>query len=156
MGHALSAEKISPEELILRQDGEPLFRIRRRTVFRGDDPIWEIAHGGTHLFEGSWQIVTFTDGLPLASFRYISSSYRYGEDLRIRCADPEEELLFRRVDPEQDRWLLMTRAGDLILETAAPAAAGLWELLLAGSLAESALWPVVCLLAFDRLASGRL
>ena len=156
MASVLSVEKISPEELILRQDGDPLFRIRRRTVFRGADPVWEIGHRGTHLFEGSWQIASFADGLPLASFCYISSSYRYGEDLRIRCTDPEEELLFRRVDPEQDRWLLMTRTGEVLLETAAPAAAGRWELQVAGPLADSALWPVVCLLTFDRLASGRL
>lgn len=156
MGRVVSVEKISPEELILRLDGDPLFRIRRRTVFRGTDPVWEIAHRGTHLFEGSWQIGAFADGQPLASYRYISTSYRYGEDLQIRSAGPEGELLFRRVDPEQDRWLLLTREGDVLLETMTPAAAGRWELQIAGTPAEPALWPVVCLLTFDRLASGRL
>ncbi len=156
MNFVLSAEKISPEEVVLRRDGEPLFRIRSRTVFRGADPIWEIAHRGEHLFEGSWQIVSFADGETLASYRYISSSYRYGEDLRIRCPEPQGELLFRRVDPEQDRWLLLTRTGEVLLETLAPAAGGSWELQIAGPLDETALWPVVCLLTFDRLASGRL
>ena len=156
MGILLSAEKISPEELLLRRDGEPLFRIRNRTVFRGADPVWEIAHRGEHLFEGSWQILSFAGGEMLASYRYISASYRYGEDLRIRCPEPEGELLFRRVDPEQDRWLLLTRTGEVLLETLTPGVGGSWELEVVGPLTENVLWPVVCLLTFDRLASGRL
>jgi hypothetical protein len=157
MDRSLLVDKIAPRELLLRENNRIHFRIQGRTVFHGRDPFWEIAHEGSSLFSGCWRLLAADDRRILASYRYISASYRYGEDLRILWHESEEEFLFRRVDPEQDRWLLISRAGDVLLESAAAALSeNSWELRVVGVLDDRILLPVVCLLMFDRLASDRL
>ena len=157
MGFQLFIEKISPRELVLHRDGETLLRIKDRVVFQGAEPLWQIVHQGADMFCGTWQILAVGDRRLLASYRYISTSYRYGEDLRIRCPGVEAEFLFRRVHPEQDRWLLLSSGGDVLLEASASSGpTGPWELRSVGSLEDRLLYPVICLLTFDRLVSGRI
>jgi hypothetical protein len=146
MDRSLLVDKIAPRELLLRENNRIHFRIQGRTVFHGRDPFWEIAHEGSSLFSGCWRLLATDDRRILASYRYISASYRYGEDLRILWHEPE-----------QDRWLLISRAGDVLLESAAAALSeNSWELRVVGVLDDRILLPVVCLLMFDRLASDRL
>lgn len=156
MSRSLLIAKIAPRELLLREDDRTHFRILGETVFSDRDPAWVLHHEGAGLFTGCWRLLAAGDRRLVASCRYISASSHYGEDLRIQWHETGEEFLFRRVDPEQDRWLLLDRPGKVILETANLAPPGSdWLLRVVAPLEDRILLPVVCLLMFDRLASDR-
>ena len=158
MSKRLTVEKVSDFELALRAGESSGLCLRRQVVLREGQPVWEIVHEGPHLFSGTWTIVDYVTRQPLAASSYLATSFRYGEDLTIRQFDSGQEWLFRRVDPDQDRWLLLTLASEVVLESAPPRpeAPGAWELRATGGVDPADLLPVVCLLAFDRLTSGRL
>lgn len=151
-------EKQPSGELILSENDTLLYRIVDYTVFQDQIPVWEILHRGANLFSGSWQLISLPDRRPAVSYRYLANSYRYGEDLKIVHHQSEAEFLFRRVDPERDHWALMTRAGELVLESvpSSSQAPGTWGLRLVGEMPAAHLRPLICLLTFDRLACGRL
>ena len=152
----LTILKRGHREVALHQGEVELFRIHDRTVYRDGMPHWQMCHLDHNLFSGTWRILSLADQQVLASYRYLAASYRYGEDLRIVDHRLDMEYLFRRVDPERDRWLLLSRTGDVLLESQPPEAGeeGGWTLRLTGGDLE-AHWPILCLLIFDRLISDR-
>lgn len=158
MEKTLSIVKVGSGTVALRDESAVLYEIRDHTVFRDGEPIWRLVHQGMNLFSGTWKITTFPDNQPVASYRYIPSSYRYGEDLKIFVHELEQDLLFRRIDAEEDRWILLSHRGEIILESipATASESGEWELRLEGQGDDSYLWPVICLLIFDRVVCDRL
>jgi hypothetical protein len=144
-----------PQEVVLYDGSQPRYVIRENVVYHLDQPLWAIRHAGATLFAGTWKIYSLPDNVPLAGYRYLHSSFRYGEDLKIHHYGLDLEFLFRRVDPEKDRWLLIAQSGENILE-AFPGSGGTLEFHLQGSCDEEALWPLICLLLFDRLSYNRV
>ncbi|MBN2433208.1 MAG: hypothetical protein JXQ27_17190 [Acidobacteria bacterium] len=145
-----------PNEVILYDGSRPRYVIRGNTVYHQNQPLWEIKHAGSSLFAGTWKILSLPDRVPLAGYRYIHSSFRYGEDLKLRHYGLDIEFLFRRVDPEKDRWLLISQSGENIMEAFPGSGSGALEFHLQGSCDEEPLWPLICLLLFDRLSYDRV
>ena len=155
MDKILTVDKQNSQDVILWDGDTPLFKIHGHTVYQQDRPLWQIDHSGDNLFAGAWKISLLPEKTPLAGYRYIQSSYRFGEDLKIVHFDLDVEFFFRRIDPEKDRWLLISRTGQVILETFHQSPSSALEFHLKGNCDENALWPIICLLIFDRLVCNR-
>lgn len=157
MERRVLVERLGTRELAIRDGAEIVFRISERTVYRGETPVWLLVHKGWDLFTGCWELVAARDRSPVAGYSYASSFYRFGEGVRIRLGGSDRECLFRRVSPDDDRWLLSDWEGAPIIESLKPpdSSSGLWSLRVIAADPCEALWPLVCLLAFDRLVCGR-
>lgn len=158
MEKSIRVEKTAPRDVAILDEGKVRFRIVNRAVQEGDRTIWQLVHRGADLFTGFWELVDAESKEVLVGFYYIPSSYRYGEDLNIRHYPDEGEYLFRRLAHDEDRWVLTTREGEILLETRPPEPSSptVWDLRVKTAADERVIWPLICLLAFDRLACGRL
>ncbi len=144
--------------MVIRIGGEDRFAVAHRVVHENGVPVWQYAHRGADLLSGDWDLLDCTSLRRVAGFHYLPSAYRHGEDLLLRVQGDESEYLFRRQAADEDRWLLAPRDGETLLESlpSEPGAPHRWQLALRRDAAGVVLWPLVCLLAFDRMACGRL